>query len=212
MKKFMLIIIILVLTACKIEKININNYSQIIDEITSNSTEFVNTVSNGYKYYLPFGVTRENASNYNDVLKYNKDYYYLYVDTVSYYHKIKIQYEENDDSYFSKKINDLGYFEINKIEDKYFIEAMYNYAKIEAYVEERNLDNAVINISHVLASIKFNDYIIELSISENNNVIKEENYNIFKPTRKEGSFLEYIEEFGDYEEEIKENELGKESE
>ena len=54
-----------------------------------------------------------------------------------------------------------GYIDITKINNKYFLEVMYNYAKIESYVNEENLYDSFMNICYILATIDYNDTTIK---------------------------------------------------
>jgi hypothetical protein len=179
-----------IITGCSIKTINIDDIDNTIGTIIKNSDNLINTASKGYKYYIPKGVALINSSSFNETLYYNKDYYYLYVDIVSYYNKVAVNYEENKDAYFSKKldINDKqGYIEITIKDDYYFIEAMYNYAKIETYVKESDINNTLINLSYILTSIKFNDAVTEIVLGVSDLETKEEKLNIFVPKRETGT-------------------------
>ena len=215
MKKVLLLIfIVITLTGCNIEKFDKDNIEEVLNIILKDEKNLVNTVSRGYKYYIPPGVRLISSSSYNEKLYYNSEQYYLYVDVISYYHKTIEEYEVNKDAEYSMLIkhNDkYGYLEINKINDKYFVEAMYNYAKIEAYVSERNLKKTILNISYILSSIQFNDSVTELLLARDTLTLGEEIFDIFKPTRDEGTFLEYIKEFDKYEDNNISGELGREN-
>jgi hypothetical protein len=94
---------------------------------------------------------------------------------------------------------------------------MYNYAKVETYVKENNINKSLINISYILTSIKFNDAVAEIVLGISDIETKEEKLNIFVPKRETGSFLDYIDEYDKYEEEnaqnsLEDNSLGKENE
>lgn len=122
----------------------------------------------------------------------------MYTDVVSYYHKIEKTYKENADAYYSKTINNkdkFGYIEINKEDTYYFIELMYNYTKIEAYVKEKNLDDALTNICTILSSVKYNDKVLATTVGENELSYKEETFNIFKTKKKATDFLDYVKEY-----------------
>ena len=87
-----------------------------------------------------------NKEEYNAIFKdrFNNKYY-LYVDVISYYHKIENTYKINQDAYYSKVIdyNDkTGYLEIIESGSKYYVEFMFNYAKIEVLVDKDQLVNA----------------------------------------------------------------------
>ena len=142
-----------------------------------------NRVGKGYKYYVPRGVTYIDTTELNDKLYSNGNYYYLYIDAVSYYHKVKVNYKENKDAYYSKKIDvsgKEGYLEIQKQKnDKYVIEFVYNYAKIEAMVDKEDINEVVLNASYILSTVKFNNKVIKLMLNETYFTNKEEKYDIF---------------------------------
>jgi len=193
MKKLLFVIFcMLAFTSCNIKQIDIAK-ENMLDIILNEDNTLINTISTGYKYYIPNGVTLIGRNKYNEILYSKGDYYYLYVDFVSYYNKVKLGYEENEYAYYSKKLNykdKEGYIEITKINDKYFIEMMYNYSKIEAYVKEANIDEAVLNSSYILSSIKINDILMKSNLKSFEDKKKEEYLNIFVPKREEGTFLE----------------------
>ena len=120
----------------------------------------------------------------------------MYVDVIGYYHKIKNSYEENYDLYLSKKLKynkKNGYIQIEEINSKYFIQYVFNYVKIEAYVSKEDLNDAVINISYILRSIKYNDKVLESLVGENILDYKEVEYNLFKADSTKESFLDVVE-------------------
>lgn len=214
MKKGLLILLILILlSGCTITRIDSYNYEQVMDKILSLDINVYNNVGKGYKYYAPKGVVRTDAKEYNDTLKRGNTIYYLYVDVVSYYYKAKIDYEENDNAYFSKKIKNKdkeGYIEIQEENDKLYVQMQYNYAKIETYVDESCLNEAISDISYILSSIDFNDSLLKKMYESGNFDSKEEVYKLFDNKEKEGNFLEYVKEYDKYdgsEEEQKEEEI-----
>ncbi len=98
-------------------------------------------------------------------------------------------YKEDSNSYYSKKITSKGskkdgYLEINEVKGKYFVEAVYNYGKIEVYTSKSHLNNTLINLSQVLSSLKYNDKVLATIIGDNVLNYKEETFNIFT-TKKE---------------------------
>ncbi len=164
-KIILLIISILTLTGCT----NLTNMStdEVVDVMLKNDTNLSNNVFDGYKYYIPKGLRLLEKDEYNASLKdeYNNTYYF-YIDVISYYNKEEVEYKVNNKAYFSKELdyNDKkGYLEITKIEDTdaYFIEYMYNYGKIEAFVKENEIKSAIINMSSVLKSLEFNRTVLE---------------------------------------------------
>ena len=77
---------------------------------------------------------------------------------------------------------------------------MFNYAKIEVLVKKEDINKAVINASYILNSLTFNNKIIESKFAADKYDFNEENFNLFEPKRKEGNFLDYVEELDIYEE------------
>lgn len=207
MKKLFIILSVftLLLTGCSIVDLNEKNIDEIIDTVLIKKTKLKNTNYEGYSYYIPRELYFINKNDYNAILKDNaNNYYYLYVDVVSYYNKTKKKYKENKNAYYSKEINEkdnFGYVEINKKGKDYFIEAMYNYTKVEAFVKEDNLEDAIINISMILSSVKYNDKVLATTVGENILNYKEENFNIFKTKKDTTDFLDYIEEYENIKEE-----------
>jgi hypothetical protein len=145
-----------------------------LQEVIDNGTNRIVTVYNkyrkGYKYNLPKGLEVVDNSEYNEIIL-SKDYvYYLYVDAVSYYNKIIEKYEVSEKAFESMQINyqdKYGYLEITEVSNgKYFIEIMYNYAKIEVMVEEDEINKTIAYCISILSSIKYNDDILK-SLLEN---------------------------------------------
>ena len=196
------------LTGCTVEEQNIKDIDKMINTILGNKLNLYNQISNGYKYYLPRGVRVIDNKNYNEKLYSKGNTYYLFVDIVSYQYKSDFTYEPNDKVYFSKKLDynkQKGYIEISKKDNLYFVEMMYNYAKIEALVPKNDIPETVINASYILGSLDFNEKVLKILFEEENNDFQEKPFELFKPRRKEGNFLDYDKEFGQYEEEIDED-------
>ena len=205
-KIFLLIISILTLTGCT----NLTNMSidEVVDVMLKNDTNLSNNVFDGYKYYIPKGLRLLEKDEYNASFKdeYNNTYYF-YIDVVSFYNKEEAEYKVNNKAYFSKELdynNKKGYLEITKIEDtdRYFIEYMYNYGKIEAFVKENEIKSAIINMSSILKSLEFNRTVLESLIGNNVLNYKEDTYDVMKPkgsTATKDTYLEYEEKYGIYE-------------
>ena len=143
--------------------------------------------------------------------------YYLYVDVISYYHKVKNTYEVNKKSHYSKRLNynnKTGYIQIDKRGSKYFIQFVYHYAKMESYVDEKDLAFVVDNMCYVLRSIKFHDSILESLVGENILNYKEENFTLFKADSSKESFLDVVSKYEDesYKEAMNEGEFELENE
>ena len=191
MKKIILIIIILVLTAgCT--NINKLSYDDIVNNITTMSTKD-NIYRTGYSYYLPRGMKVADSTLYNEVIEDANSKYYLYVDVVSFYKKITKEYEINNNAIYSSKINyndKFGYVEVNLLKnDKYLVEIMYNYAKIEVIVDKSNLNEAMLSIINILKSVEYNDSIIANLMGDDVLNFSEEEFNIFNTKGSESNYL-----------------------
>ncbi len=208
MKKLLVLLSILtLLTGCTVTKINKDSIDKVIDSVMKKDSKLKNVHFEGYSYYVPRGIRFVDKKEYNAILKdeYNNNYY-LYVDVISYYHKVKEKYKVNKKAYYSNEVktkNKFGYVEIKEDKTGYLVEAMYNYAKIEAYVEKDSLNDAMTNISMILSSMKYNDKVLSSTVGENILSYKEESYNIFKTKEKTSDFLDYVKEYDNYDQEKK---------
>ena len=197
MKKIMLLCLLtLLLTGCTIVRIDTTSIDNIVNVVISIDNKLYNRVGIGYKYYVPRGMTYIDSTGSNDELYSNGIYYYLYLDEVSYYYKKAVNYKEDSSKFYSRKINKgtKGYLEITKKDNLYLIEFVYNYAKVEALVPKKEINNAVLNCSYILSTIKYNHNIIKLSLSENFLQNKEETYDVFSSKQNEednDNFLKY---------------------
>ncbi len=210
MKKIIvLIFLFLMLTGCV--RITDAEIPELINKVQNSKSKLSNESRKGYKYYLPTGLYINEVDNFNEVIASGDTKYYMFVDIVSYYNKVKKEYKENKLSYFSKDIsyNDInGYLEINQQNNKYLIEIMYNYAKIELIVDLEDIKESVTNALIILSTIKYNDDIIENMMGKDILNFNEEDLNIFKTSGEESNFLEYIQEYDSYEtEEVPDTDL-----
>jgi hypothetical protein len=72
---------------------------------------------------------------------------------------------------------------------------MYNYAKIEVIVNEKDINLVISNSLSVLNSIKFDTNILKILLDEETSKFKEYEYDIFKTaTVKESEYLQAVEE------------------
>jgi len=199
MKKIILFVLLSIfLTGCT----NINNstYYEIIEQAINSDTKIFNTYRTGYKFYLPHGLYVSSFKNNNESLKTNDNVYYMHVDLIGYLNKKQDEYQINPQSIYSNTFNHNelnGYIEINPRNDKYFVEIMYNYAKIEVMVEENSLKKAVADMVIILSSIEYNDEMLRRLESENLLNYSEVSIDIFKKTSNNdnSNFLKYVEEF-----------------
>ena len=201
MKKLLFLCsVILLLSGCSIVYIDKQSIDGIVEDILSSEVRLKSKSLEGYSYYLPQGVNLSRNDNENSILYYKHNKMYLYVDLISYYHKVDNEYKKNDNVYYSKAINKngyKGYLVITDINDKYFVEFMYRYSKIEAYVSREDLNKMITIMAYILNSIEFNDSVIDSLIGENSLNYSEEKFNIFKPNGEESDFLDYVEKYDD---------------
>lgn len=192
LKKWLLLILILLTAGCSVVRIDTTDIDNIVSVVLSKDNALYNQIGKGYKYYVPKGVSYVDTSSYNDVLYASGQRYYLYIDTISYYHKKEKAYEENQNAYYSKALDirgKKGYIEINEQKNgKYFIEFMYNYAKIEALVDSKNIHEVILNASYILSTVKFNDNVISLTLDDEF-LSSEEKYDIFTSKQETDDFL-----------------------
>lgn len=198
MKKKCIIICLLtiMLTGCTIVRIDTTSIDNILDVILSKDNTLYNRVGNGYKYYVPRGVTYIDSNGTNDRLYSNGIYYYLYLDQVGYYYENSIKFKKDNSKYYSRKLkngDNVGYVEItDKGNNQYLIEFVYNYAKIEALVPKEDIEETVLNASYILSTIKYNDNVIKLSLDEDFLKTKEDKYDEFSSKKEENdNFLRY---------------------
>ena len=105
MKKLVVFLDLLILfTGCEIKEVTNEDINKLIEETTSLETQRANRNFSGYKYYLPQGFGLVNKKENNHVLLSNGDYYYLYVDIVSYFHKKQEPITYDNELYFFKQI------------------------------------------------------------------------------------------------------------
>ena len=205
MKKVLLIIgLIFLITGCT--NVNDLTYEEIIQNFGTNSSR-TNTYRTGYRYYLPRGMQVNDSTLFNEILEDGKNTYYLYVDAVSYLNQVEYEYEVNRDSLYSTAISNedkFGYVEINLREnDKYLVEIMYNYAKIEVIVDEASINEALLSAISILKSIVYNNNVITNLLEDNVLNFAEEEFDIFDNVNSDSNSIQVEEdEFNPTEEEI----------
>lgn len=194
MKKiFILLALIFFVTGCGLKQEK--DLEKIVNNVlASEEKNLSNKNFSGYKYYLPRGMILNNKLGYNSTFRYKSNNIYLYVDVISYYHKIKKEYKKVDGIYFSQILNyndKNGIINVKKTKnnDKYFVEIEYNYGKIEAYSNEKDLNGVIINSLSILKTIRFNDSVIDSLIGDNQIEYKEEKFDMFKPEKEDNNHL-----------------------
>ncbi len=214
MKKIIILILSITLL-CGCTKIDNNNMEQIINKVISSKSNKANQYKNGYKFYLPSNLVIDKINERNIVFRENDLKYYMFVDIVSYYHKVENSYKVKENTYMSKLINydnKSGYIEINVKNNKYLIEIMYNYAKIEVMVDSNDIAKAIANSLIILSSVEYNDDIIGNLLEEDVLNYSEESFNIFETNSNDSNFLKVVEEYDNYkDDEVPDYDLIKEN-
>lgn len=208
-KYLWLLLIMLMVSGCTVVRIDTSNIDTIIGVVLSKENTLYNQVGRGYKYYIPRGVNYIDTVDFNEKLYSNGIYYYLYIDAVSYYNEVEPVYNEKKDAYYSREFtfNDKnGYLEITKTDnDKYLVNFVYNYAKIEAVVDKEEINDVILNSSYILSTVKFNNNVIKLMLNEEYFTNNEEEYNVFDKKGESNNFLEYIDDNDNLEDSVEES-------
>ena len=198
MKKiFILLALIFLVTGCSVTEQQ--DLDKLVDDVLASNGNFTNKNFSGYEYYLPRGVILANKLGYNSTLRYKSNQIYLYVDAISYYHKVEKKYQKKENIYFSKILNyddKKGYINITKgnNEDSYYIDIEYNFGKIETYSNKANLNGTVINSFLVLKNLRFNDEVLNSLIGENKIEYKEEKFDLFGSNSSDDGYLDIIDD------------------
>ncbi len=190
MRKYIIILLILLLTGCSVVRIDTSNIDTIVDVILSKENRLYNTEGIGYHYYIPRGVTHIETDEQTEKLYCDGDFYYLFVDTVSYYYKVKQKNVDSSNAYYFREIdnNGKGYLKITKNNELYYIDFYYNYAKIEAVVTKDKLNQAVLNSSYILSTVKYNKKIVNLMLEDDYFTNKAGKYKLFENATKSNKF------------------------
>lgn len=212
MKKIIVLlsIVLLSITGCSVTRLDDKDIEKNISILLSEKVNITNVNFEGYNYFVPSGLKFLNKEDYNAIFKDRfENKYYLYVDVIAYYHKIENSYEENKDAYYSDKFEyrkKSGYIEINKVSDKYFVEYVFNYGKMEALVPKDDLVRVVNNMSYVLRSIDYNDKVLDSLVGENVLSYAEETFSLFETEASQDDFLDVVEKYDSVYKEAKDQE------
>lgn len=194
-KVFLLCIFIIFLTGCT--SIKNSDLDVLVNEVVASNVNILNVNKSGYRYYLPVGFSLVSSDNYNEVITNHKYNIYLYVDIVSYNNRTNFNYNINKKAYYSRNLGNKdkkGYIEINNYEkDKYLIEIMYNYAKIEVMVFQEDIKEIVTYVMSIISSITYNDNVIKNTLSSSRLDEFEESFNIFEIVGSD-NYLQFSEE------------------
>lgn len=196
MKKVIVLlsIVLLLLTGCSVQQLHSSDLGSNIKMLLSEEVDLYNTFFDGYKYYVPKGMALVNKEQYNAVfLDKDANRYYMYIDIISYYHKTQNTYMIDENIHYSNKLDyngRTGYINIEKIDDMFYVQFMFNYAKMEAYVSEEDLTSVVNNMCCILRTVKFNDNVLESLIGDNVLSYQEEDFTLFETDKSKNDFLE----------------------
>jgi len=198
-KKILLVLSILLLTGCVRTDLNVEEYDELVLNVIESDNHYTNEVGSGYKFFVPKGVRMVENDHNNQVFIGLGTKIYMYVDITSYYYKNTLNYSATNDSFYLEKINyddNTGFIQILKEnENEYFVKIIYNYAKVEVYTDEYNLNKIITLSSIILNSVEYNDTIIKNLLDDNSNNGKEITYNIDKPKGANSDFSQYLEEY-----------------
>lgn len=171
-------------------------YDDIVNGLSKDSKP-ANIYRNGYQFYIPNGLSIEDAGSNYAIISGSETKYYLYIDLVSFNVKKDLNYKKCDKCIYSEKIkyqDKVGYVEIKLWENnQYLIEIMYNYAKIEVMVNEGMINKALVNSISILNSVKYNDEVIEQLLNDDNLNYTEEIFDMFEDVKDDSDILDYIE-------------------
>ncbi len=190
-----LLVLLIFISGCSVQRVQYTSYIDTIYQVLEENITLHNVSLEGYYYYLPKGASLLEKSETNSIILYQGTKFYLYVDVVSYFHRTDNTFDIQEDSYYAKEINyddKYGYLKITKFNGYYFVEYMYHYAKIEAYVEEEKIHDAIYQMSVILSSVHYHDKILESLIGSNVINYKEENFEILAPKDSVSSSEGYL--------------------
>lgn len=210
-----LMISTLLLVGCSVQKIHPNNLDETLDTVLGSDMKLTNTAGTGYKYYLPRGMKTVERLDFNEKLYSNGYYYYLYVDVIDYYNKVKDNYRINaNDYYFAKTLeygNKKGYITISEEGKHYQIRLVYNHAKIECAVAKEDIGDAVLNASSILSSIRFHYKVVDSIVKQNILDTSEKTFTLYESKKKKGNFLDYVNEYDQSTDQEDETNAGKDN-
>ena len=198
MKKLLFIFItVFFITGCT--QIKTKSYDEIVNSALTQKYKYVNIYREGYNYYIPKGLKVSLNTETSDIITDNKYNYYLYVDRISCHNKVANNYQIDRNAYYSNIYNyedKSGYLEITGLQNnKYLIEIMYNYAKIEVIVDKDDINTSLGYAVTILSSIKYNDKVIANLLDKGDTDFKEEEYDIFSTVSNDSNVLKFKETY-----------------
>ena len=202
LKKIILLFGLLLVSGCTNIRIDALNVSSAINSVLSQDNKLYNTYEVGYKFYKPRNFNLLKSTDNNYVYINNGKNYYLYVDILAYYNKVNNEYNLQENAYFTQEFNyndKYGFINIIEKDSYFYIKIMYNYAIIEVKVKEKDIIESVIYSSILLSSIEYNDNVIAHLVQNNLIGTDEKNFELKGPDEKEETYLDYLEDYDEYE-------------
>lgn len=202
LKKIILLFGLLLVSGCTNIRIDALNVSSAINSVLSQDNKLYNTYEVGYKFYKPRNFNLLKSTDNNYVYINNGENYYLYVDILAYYNKVNNEYNLQKNAYFTQEFNysdKYGFINIIEKDSYFYIKIMYNYAIIEVKVKEDEIIESVIYSSILLSSIEYNDNVIAHLVQNNLIGTDEKNFELKGPDEKEETYLDYLEDYDEYE-------------
>lgn len=205
-KKLMLLVLVFLLVGCSEIRSDNSDYIGLVKNCLNKNVN-TNEVSLGYRYYVPKGVHKIRDYDYNQAFKFGDNYIYLYVDIVSYFYKKDIKIDDNGDYFRNINYNgNKGYIKVNKKDDKYLVDILYHYSKVEFYADKNSLSKLITVSSIILNSVRYNDVVIERVLEGDLGRFSEFTYSLDKPEDTGNNFSQYLEEYVQKEEKENKNE------
>lgn len=192
MKKRLIIMLLtlFILTGCV--SVNDVDIDTLINSTSNSKYNLYNHINSGYKYYLPRELTAMVNDEYNEIIKGNKNTYYLYVDLVAYYNKKESLLEEDESLYFSKlytKDDINGIVNIKEDNGEYIIKVYYKYASVQVRTLKKHINECLTNALIIVNSITYNDDVVKNILNESEFSTREEAVNIFDNKRVDDDSL-----------------------
>ncbi len=203
MQKKIIIILLCLLFSCGCSNIRTTSIEEIIENkiATNYNNKVYNIHHQGYKYYLPKGLTVKTINETNEIITTKDITYYLYVDLVSIYNEAELNLEKEENIYKYLEINykdKKGYLKIKTLTKDYLVEIMYNYAKIEVIVDDADLNVAINNAITILSTMSYNKNVIANLMEDNLLNSKDVSLNILENQNKESNFIQYEQNYDEY--------------
>ena len=203
--KKVLIILILIITLTGCTKVSDLSYDEILNNFAIKEKP-ANAFRQGYKFYIPKRLSMKNAGINYAVLVNNDTTFYIYFDLISLSESKDIESNFTGNGIYEKNFNyedKKGYLAINLEENnKYLIEIMYNYAKIELMVDESKIKESLVYAISILKSVKYDMSVVKDLLNSDDLDSTEEVYDMFNDVKKNSNSLDYSVDDDEIEEKI----------